>query len=95
MGEYYVYITTNITKTVLYIGVTGNFSERLSQHLQAENKRSFTAKYAVNRLIYFERFQDIRYAIAREKEIKKWRREKKNRLVETINPYWKFLDEEW
>jgi putative endonuclease len=93
MKCYYVYITTNATRTVLYTGMTNDLSKRLEQHLSAETPTAFTAKYGVYRLLYFEEYQDVRYAIAREKEIKGWRREKKIRLIETMNPYWKFLDE--
>ena len=94
MRKYYVYILTNRTKTVLYTGVTNNLQQRLDEHLLAENPSAFTARYNVNKLLYFEEYQDIRDAIAREKEIKGWRRVKKERLIETTNPYWQFLNKE-
>ena len=93
--NYYVYITTNPNKTVLYVGVTNDLRVRLSQH--AENKgdsKTFAGKYYCYKLVYFEHFNQIERAIAREKEIKKWRREKKIALIETVNPEWRFLNEE-
>ncbi|WP_413669147.1 GIY-YIG nuclease family protein [Mucilaginibacter sp. Mucisp86] len=92
--NYYVYITTNPGKTVLYIRVTNDISVCVMQHL--ENKgtiKSFTGKYYCYHLVYYEHFTNIERAIAREKEIKKWRREKKNALTETTNPGWKFLND--
>ncbi len=94
MKEYYVYITTNITKTVLYTGMTNDLPKRLDRHTVAENPKAFTAKYNANRLLYYERYHDVRQAIAREKEIKGWRREKKIRLIESTNPYCKILNED-
>ena len=93
MNKYYIYIITNMNKTVLYIGVTNNLQRRLDEHRQGKTG-SFTAKYRVWHLLYFEEFNDIRYAIAREKEIKGWKREKKNKLIETTNPSWEFLNEQ-
>ncbi len=78
----------------MYVGVTNNLRRRIYEH---KNKliKGFTEKYNVNKLVYFEETQDIIAAIAREKEIKKWRREKKNQLVNRINPTWKELSLEW
>lgn len=78
----------------MYIGVTNNLRRRIYEH---KNKliKGFTEKYNVNKLVYFEETQDVIAAIAREKEIKKWRREKKNQLVNRINPTWKELSIEW
>jgi len=93
--NYYIYITTNPEKTVLYIGVTNDICNRLYQH--KENKgtnKSFTGKYYCYNLLYYEHFTHIDEAIAREKEIKKWRREKKIALIETENPEWRFLNDE-
>ncbi|OYU80194.1 MAG: endonuclease [Flavobacterium sp. BFFFF1] len=91
---YYIYIITNKSKTVLYTGVTGNLKNRLQQH--SENIQSsiptFASRYQVHYLLYFEKFTWIDEAIAREKEIKKWRREKKLNLIKTINPSLDFLD---
>jgi len=86
----YVYILTNYTDKVMYIGVTSNLQRRIYEH---KNKLipGFTQKYNVNKLVYFEEYSDIRDAIAREKQIKKWRREKKNALVENSNANWRDL----
>ncbi len=73
---YYVYIITNKRGTVLYCGVTNDLTRRISEHANASTK-SFTKQHNVNRLLYSEAFSDIRCAIAREKQIKGWRREKK------------------
>jgi len=74
----------------MYVGVTNNLERRIYEH---KNKlaKGFTEKYNVNKLVYFEETQDVTAAIAREKEIKKWRREKKNQLVNRMNPNWKDL----
>ncbi len=95
MKEYFVYILTNVNKTVLYTGVTNNLEKRLAEHKEGESSEcTFTKKYGVKYLLYYERFQRIIDAIAREKEIKGWRREKKVKLIESENPYWRFLNEE-
>ncbi len=95
MKEYFVYILTNANKTVLYTGVTNNLERRLVEHRDPDSSESvFTARYGVKYLLYCERYQRIIDAITREKEIKGWRREKKVRLIESQNPYWKFLGEE-
>ncbi|MBL7789048.1 MAG: GIY-YIG nuclease family protein [Chitinophagales bacterium] len=93
--NYYVYILTNYTKTVLYIGVTNDLESRLDQHKTKSNPNSFIAKYNCCYLVYYERFQYIQHAIEREKELKKWSRVKKNKLIEIMNPSWSFLEEEW
>ena len=74
----------------MYIGVTNDLVRRLYEH---KNKLydGFTKKYNLNKLVYFELFFDINEAVKREKEIKKWRRAKKNKLVESINPEWRDL----
>ena len=92
--NFYVYITTNPDKSVLYVGVTNDLSRRLYEH--KENKggcKSFAGKYFCYNLVYYEHFSNIEFAIEREKEIKKWRREKKNQLIESINPTWSFLND--
>ena len=91
---YYVYLLTNWNNKVMYLGVTNNLERRLYEH---KNKlvKGFTEKYNVNKLVYFEEMQDVTAAIAREKEIKKWRREKKNQLVNRMNPNWKDLSSGW
>ena len=87
MGSYYVYILTNWNNRVIYVGVTNDIKRRLYEH---KNKlvEGFTNKYNVNKLVYLEETSDINAAIAREKQIKSWRREKKNMLVESQNPGW-------
>ncbi len=91
--NYFIYIVTNKNKTVLYIGVTNDLQRRTFEH---ENGLipGFTKKYNCHYLIYYEHLQQIEDAIAREKEIKKWRREKKENLINSFNPNWKFLNEE-
>jgi len=79
---------------VIYLGVTNNLERRLYEHTNKLVK-GFTEKYNVNKLVYFEETQDIAAAIVREKEIKKWRREKKNQLVNRMNPNWEDLSAEW
>ena len=92
--EYFVYILTNFKKTVLYIGMTNDLISRLNQHREKFNPESFTAKYQCKYLVHWETYQYVQDAIAREKEIKKWRREKKENLINEFNPKWKFLNEE-
>ena len=89
--QYAVYILTNRSNKVMYVGVTSNLERRLAQH-KDKSVSGFTAKYRVDRLVYYELTNDVLSAIAREKEVKKWRREKKNRLVESINPQWLELE---
>ncbi|MFZ0708145.1 MAG: GIY-YIG nuclease family protein [Candidatus Korobacteraceae bacterium] len=91
---YYVYVMASRSMT-LYIGVTGKLATRVLQHKLHEYPEGFTAKYNVERLVYFEAFGEIREAIAREKQLKSWRREKKIALIETVNPTWSDLAESW
>ena len=87
--NFYVYITTNPDKTVLYTGVTNNIERRLAEHHDNRGKwKSFAGRYFCNKLIWFEQFSNISEAIAREKEIKGWRREKKELLIAKTNPNW-------
>ena len=91
--NYYVYILTNKTKTVLYTGVTNNLKERLYYHKNPEPySKAFTTKYRCFYLIYYEHFFEIEDAIRREKEIKGWCRSKKESLIVNFNPSWSFLD---
>jgi putative endonuclease len=92
--RYYVYLLTNKNDKVMYVGVTNNLERRVHEH-KTKMVRGFTDKYNVNKLVYFEETDDVRAAIAREKEIKKWRREKKNNLVVAVNPEWKDLSDGW
>jgi putative endonuclease len=89
---YYVYLLTNWNNKVMYVGMTNDLKRRMYEH-KAKTLKGFTEKYNLNKLVYFESTSDVRAAIAREKEIKKWRREKKNALVAGANPEWKDLSE--
>ena len=93
--NYFVYIITNIAKTVLYIGVTNNLNRRLSEHKKESEtvRKSFAGRYNCIYLVYFEHHSYILNAIAREKQIKGWLRSKKIALIEEFNPSWKFLND--
>ena len=93
MKQYYVYVMTNRSKT-LYIGVTNNLQRRMYEH-KHHLMTGFTSKYDLTRLVYFEETSDVNIAIAREKQIKGWLRAKKVALIESINPEWRDLSEEW
>ena len=84
---YYVYILSNQTNTVLYIGVTNDLHRRLYEHKSGQIN-GFTQKYHIHKLVYFEEYTEVNYAIARKKQLKNWVRSKKNRLIETQNPNW-------
>ncbi|MBE6601525.1 MAG: GIY-YIG nuclease family protein [Ruminococcaceae bacterium] len=84
---YYVYILTNKTDAVMYIGITNDLRRRLCEH-KNEHIEGFTKKYHVHKLVYFEEYSEVNDAIAREKQLKRWVRAKKNWLVESINPNW-------
>jgi Predicted endonuclease containing a URI domain len=90
--NYYVYFLTNWNNKVIYVSVTNDLNRRIYEH---KNKliSGFTKKYNLNKLVYFEETCDINAAINREKEIKKWRREKKDILVNQINPNWQDLSD--
>jgi len=89
----YVYIIASQSRT-LYIGVTSDLMRRMDQHKRKIGSE-FAVRYNITRLVYYEEHPDIRTAIAREKQIKKWRREKKVWLIERENPKWKDLSDEW
>ena len=91
--QFYIYIVTNPERTVLYTGVTNNLAQRLIEHYSNRGQpNTFAGKYYCYNLIYYESFQYINEAIAREKEIKGWRRQKKLDLIKTMNPDWTFLN---
>ncbi len=92
--HYYVYIMTNRYNTVLYTGVTNNLLRRVWEHRNGRGSQ-FTSKYRVTKLVYFEETTDVRAAIAREKQIKAGSRAKKIALIESINPEWLDLAEDW
>ena len=93
--NYYIYILTNRTKTVLYTGVTNNLKERLFAHRNPEPfSKAFTAKYKCYYLIYYQHFFDIEEAIKTEKIIKGKSRRKKENIILEFNPTWKFLNDD-
>jgi len=90
---YYVYIATNPERTVLYIGVTNNIEQRLSEHyFNKANPKTFAGKYYCYNLVYYEEFQYVKDAIASEKELKGWSRKKKDDLIKTKNRDLTFLN---
>jgi putative endonuclease len=90
----YVYIMAS-TFQKLYIGITTEIEVRISQHKSGAYGRSFTSRFKIDKLVYFERFARIPKAIAREKQLKKWSRIKKIRLIVAQNPTWQDLSAEW
>jgi putative endonuclease len=86
-GYYYIYIVTNKNNAVLYIGVTGDLDGRIHVHRE-KLIAGFTKEYRCSKLIFYENYPDVRSAIAREKQLKGWRRSKKIALIETLNPRW-------
>jgi putative endonuclease len=90
----YVYMMGSASRRALYTGVTVPFYKRIWEH-KNDQGGYFTSKYKCYRLLYYEQFTNVAAAIAREKEIKSWRREKKDRLVESMNPEWKDLAADW
>lgn len=90
MKNYFVYVVTNKSRKVIYIGVTNNLSRRMTEH-QLGVVKGFSQKYNLKYLIYFESYNSIEYAIIREKRIKKWKRSWKLRLIKSVNPELKDL----
>jgi len=86
-----VYILVNIHHTVFYVGVTADLFSRVIEHKEKINPNSFTAKYQVNKLVYYETYYSIEEAIEREKHLKKYSRIKKVALIRNFNPHWKDL----
>ncbi|MBD1396927.1 GIY-YIG nuclease family protein [Pontibacter sp. JH31] len=87
--NYYVYITTNPKRSTLYTGMSNDLPRRMSEHvLNAGNPRTFAGRYYCYNLVYFERFTYVEHAIAREKQLKKWSRSKKEELIISFNPNW-------
>jgi putative endonuclease len=91
--NYHVYVLASRSH-VLYTGVTNDLMSRVGQHRQGKVS-SFTAKYRIHRLVYAETFRDVRAAIAREKQIKSWTREKRAELIQATNPTWVDLAADW
>lgn len=94
MNRYFVYILTNYRKTVLYTGITNDMNRRVQEHTEDAkgNKKTFAGKYNCIYLLYYEEYQLVSVAIAREKEIKNMTRAKKVALIEAVNPEWCFLN---
>ena len=92
--QYYVYMLSSRNNKVLYIGMTNSLQRRMYEH-KHHLVEGFTDKYNVTKLIYFEETSDANAAIEREKQLKKWRREKKNQLIESMNPNWNDLSDDW
>jgi putative endonuclease len=95
--NYYVYLVTNKNKTVLYTGITCDLNRRLTEYKENSipfRHHSFAGQYNASFLLYYEHFQNVDQAIAREKEIKGWRRSKNEALINTLNPDWDFLNDE-
>jgi putative endonuclease len=90
----YVYIMQSVSRRVLYIGVTSNIEKRVFEH-KNHFIDGFSAKYNTTRLVLLERYSDIRTAISREKQLKRWNRAKKEWLIELSNPHWEDLAEDW
>ena len=93
MRKYYVYIMTNRSRT-LYTGVTSNLFGRVLQHKEGRGSK-FTSKYRITQLVYYEEHNDVKESIMREKQIKGWLRKKKIALIESMNPNWSDLSENW
>ena len=92
--QYFVYLLASKKRGTLYIGVTSDLQRRVYEHKKAIIK-GFTQKYGVNKLVYFETFQDVKEAIEREKNLKKWKRSWKIKLIETDNYNWDDLAVDW
>ena len=88
---YYVYILANNTNVAIYTGVTRDLIRRVYEHKHEVDPKSFTARYKVHKLVYFEETTDVYAALEREKQIKSWKRARKNALVTSMNPVWKDL----
>ncbi len=94
LNAYHIYMMSNKTDKVLYIGVTNDLERRVFEH-KNKSIEGFTARYNLIKLVYFEETSDINSAIAREKQLKGWLRKRKNELIESINPGWKDLSDDW
>ena len=91
MKQGYTYIITNKNNTTLYVGVTSNLTQRITEHIEKKYNNSFSSRYNLNKLVYYETFQTIGEAIAREKQLKAGSRAKKEALINSHNPEWKDL----
>lgn len=91
----FVYILANDTNVCIYTGVTNDLERRLYEHKNETDPKSFPAQYKIHKLVYFEETSSKLVAIEREKQIKGWNRERKNRLIESKNPKWEDLSKSW
>ena len=89
--QYYVYILATNDNSVIYTGVTKNLPKRIYEHRNSLDPKSFTSRYHISKLVYYECTNDVTAAIEREKQIKGWNRNRKNKLVESKNPRWEEL----
>lgn len=85
---YWVYLLTNASSTVLYVGMTSELATRVAQHRERVDPNSFTARYRTDRLVHAEPFGDANEAIRREKQLKGWSRAKKRAVIDAANPAW-------
>ncbi|MCR6663699.1 MAG: GIY-YIG nuclease family protein [Luteimonas sp.] len=92
--RYFIYLLTNWNRKVMYVGMTNDLARRMHEH-RTHAVPGFTAKYRVTTLVFFEETSDVLSALGREKQIKKWRREKKDALVASVNPQWRDLAEDF
>lgn len=90
---YYVYILSNLSNSTLYTGVTNNLTKRTWKHKSRFFPSAFTSKYKTFKLVYYESFTDIKAAIGREKQLKKWKRKWKRELITNFNPNWSDLSQ--
>ena len=94
MNTYYVYIMSNNYNNVLYIGVTNDLKRRVYEHKE-DILEGFTKKYKCHKLVWFTQTNDVNEAIRKEKQMKKWKREYKDNVINEFNPEWKDLYKEW
>ncbi len=92
---FYVYILANDRNGTIYIGITSNLEKRIREHKTKVYEQSFTSKYEINKLVYYESTKNAESAITREKQLKNWKRQWKLDLIEKNNPQWKDLSEHW
>ena len=91
--QYYVYVLSNATNVAIYIGVTNDLIRRIYEHRNHADPKSFTARYNISKLVYYEETPDVRAAIEREKQLKSWSLARKNELIASTNPTWADLYE--
>lgn len=93
--SYFVYILTNENNSVFYIGFTSDLKKRVWEHKNRVDDESFSSKYNITKLIYFEQHRTPVSAIRREKLIKRWKREWKENVINEMNPFWRDLADDW